>query len=1092
MAPRRPQKPSETSARPRSKTGSSRRPGRPPREKLDRPGGGIGDLRPAGEDSEFVRGLQPILNAARELTRADAAAIALVPRTPGHPAFIVSAAKRREGEAAASAASKYLAGLTAAGFSGRGASLRTRPAVKALKGLFGELRSGGEVLGVLAVFHSTARGSSAHQRETVQSLANLAVLCLEHGEFLHKAWRQTSHLGQAYESASKGPPLAALSEVLEALVEGAAHLTSVRGAALYLPAESDQGLHLRLIRGQGEVRFPESILPSRLPESAADAYLLNQDERRPGSGSGGLWVLPLRWGKRNLGALVLGLRQSPEEAPTRHVQMARLLAAQAANALGVSAFVEAERRERQMAEALQEASQAIDRELDIGEVLDRILEQVIRAFSCDAANFMSYEGDISRVLKSRGYESFGISPDEMSRFTLEAPKYENLRRLIAGEAVTVADTRDDPEWVYRPGLEWLRSWAGVPVRYGDEILGFVMLDSATPGAFDDTSSRRLMAFASHAAAAMHNARLFQRLREEHERLQQVNSIGRHFAGSLSTDEIIESLLYASLGAVGGVLGLAYLRQGPPEEPLKLFGRFPPGLSHSLLESSPENEALVRQVEVSRMPVARTAEGLPTGASTIAFPIATGDRIWGVVILWLSAPSVGSGTWSDVFAAVGQQAGLAISNAVEHGKVQRRLAEMTLLQRVVGSIARRLEVGAMLAELTEQLQGSLGFPVVQVYMRDGDEYSLRHYSGPRPVVDRASIQKGIVGRVVRTGKPSFLPDVRLDPDYMAGLVGTRAEITVPIIIDRVTIGALNVETSEPAQLDDDAYELLTLLADQLSIALQNASLFEAAQLNVENLETRVRERTAQLEAVLEQAVAAERVKAQFVADVSHELRTPLTNIGLYLELLELSDDARRAEYMSTLRRETDRLGRLIEQLLSMSHLDTGQVQIRPQATDLNSLLQVLTGDRARMITRRGLRLDLQPEPNLPLVDVDPQYIMQVLTNLLSNATNYTTQGGRISLETATQEREGQTWVTFTVRDTGPGIPDDELSHVFDRFYRGGYARSSGISGTGLGLPISREIVERHGGRITLETKVGEGSAFTVWLPLAGVRATTPAA
>jgi signal transduction histidine kinase len=382
--------------------------------------------------------------------------------------------------------------------------------------------------------------------------------------------------------------------------------------------------------------------------------------------------------------------------------------------------------------------------------------------------------------------------------------------------------------------------------------------------------------------------------------------------------------------------------------------------------------------------------------------------------------------------------------------------------------------------------------VQVYMRDGDEYALRHHSGPRPVVDRASIQKGIVGRVIRTGKPSFLPDVRLDPDYMAGLVGTRAEITVPIIIDRVTIGALNVETSEPAQLDDDAYELLTLLADQLSIALQNASLFEAAQLNVENLETRVRERTAQLEAVLEQAVAAERVKAQFVADVSHELRTPLTNIGLYLELLELSDDARRAEYMSTLRRETDRLGRLIEQLLSMSHLDTGQVQIRPQATDLNSLLQVLTGDRARMIARRGLRLDLRPEPDLPMVEVDPQYIMQVLTNLLSNATNYTTQGGRISLETATQEREGQDWVTFTVRDTGPGIPDDELSHVFDRFYRGGYARTSGISGTGLGLPISREIVERHGGRITLETKVGEGSAFTVWLPLARVQETTPAA
>jgi signal transduction histidine kinase len=146
----------------------------------------------------------------------------------------------------------------------------------------------------------------------------------------------------------------------------------------------------------------------------------------------------------------------------------------------------------------------------------------------------------------------------------------------------------------------------------------------------------------------------------------------------------------------------------------------------------------------------------------------------------------------------------------------------------------------------------------------------------------------------------------------------------------------------------------------------------------------------------------------------------------------------------------------------------------------------------MIARRGLHLELNPQPDLPPVQADPQYIMQVLTNLLSNATNYTPQGGRITLETGTQERDGQTWVTFTVRDTGPGIPDDELSHIFDRFYRGAHARSTGVSGTGLGLPISREIVERHGGRITLETAVGEGTAFTVWLPPAREREPAPLA
>lgn len=1031
-----------------------------------------------------VDGLQPILDTARDLTGAGAAVIVLTASAAGRRLWIVSADSKRAGESAASTAFAHLDELSSGG--------RRRGGVARDKGLYAEMRSGGEVRGLFALFRLPDRRPRRALQKTLQTLADLAVVLMEQVGFLDSAWRQTTRLGQSYASASSGAAVNAIAGSMEGLIEAAAQLAPVRAAALYLAGQQGRDLRLELRRGSRELDFPRSLPAGQIPTDLPEVYLEASwaGTRRPMDTP--LWVLPLRWEQRTLGALALSPRGSRATFPARHLQMARLIASQAGNALGVMNFLDRERRERQMTEALQEASQAIDRELELGEVLDRILEQVLRAFPCDAANFMSYEGPISRVLRSRGYESFGLSSDEMSRFTLEAPKYENLRRLIAGEAVTVPDTRAYPDWVYRPGLEWLRSWAGVPVRYGDEILGFVMLDSATPGAFDDSSSRRLMAFASHAAAAMHNARLFQRLREEHERLQQVNAIGRHFAGILAADEIVESLLYASLGAIGGALGLAYLRRGPPEEPIKAHSRFPPGSAYTDLQSLAENDALVAEVEAARQPSQRTIKIGLREASAIAFPLATGDQLWGVVVLWVDGRISGSETWYDVFAAVGQQAGLALSNAVEHAKVQRRLAEMTLLQRVVGSIARRLEVGAVLKELTDQLQQSLGFQVVQVYMRDGDEYALQYRSGPRPAVERAPVERGVVGRVIRTGRPVFLPDVRLDPDYLAGLVGIRAEIAVPVTIDGVTIGALNVETSDPNQLDGDAFELLTLLGDQLSIALQNASLFEASQLNVENLESRVRERTAQLEAVLEQAVAAERVKAQFVADVSHELRTPLTNIGLYLELLELSDDVRRTEYMATLRRETDRLGRLIEQLLAMSHLDTGQVQLRPQATDLNSLLQVLTGDRARMIARRGLHLELHPEPELPSVQVDPQYIMQVLTNLLSNATNYTPQGGRISLETATREREGQSWVTFTVRDNGPGIPDDELSHIFDRFYRGEKARTSGISGTGLGLPISREIVERHGGRITVETKPGEGSAFTVWLPPAPTLETVPAA
>jgi signal transduction histidine kinase len=1028
--------------------------------------------------------LRVVLEAARALTGCRASVLALVFGVGNRPPLAITAADRDEAEALGEAAVAHL-GLRVpipAGPPQPPASRR----IKALgaKLYFEDIQAGGKLLGTLGI--SRPRNAAA-ARASLPWLASLAAVAIEDQQHLENAWRETKKLGTTYEASARANSKDILADTLEGLVRLAAGLASSRGAALYVLAEDGSAFLRQAWSAREKDLFPNRLLPQDVSIESADSdagRVLTLGKAPSRGRAASAWLVPLEWGDRRLGVFVLALRRSLKTATVRDWQVARLLAAQAANALGVSAFVEAERRERRMAEALQEASQVIDRGLDLDEVLDHILEQVMRAFPCDAANFMSYEGDISRVLRSRGYEKFGLA--SMSAFTLEAPKYVNLRRLISGEAVTVADTATDPDWVYRPGVEWLRSWAGVPVRFGDEILGFVMLDSATPGAFDVTSSQRLMAFAAHAAAAMHNARLYRRLLQEHEKLQQVHAIGRNLAGSLSTDDILESLLSRSLRALGGVFGMAYLQGSPSRPGMKLRLRYPSDSRHGHLGSRLEIDPLVRTAATSRRPATTTVPIGPVTFTCLAFPIAAGDLVSGAAVLWVEGTLTGVETWLDVFAAVGQQAGLALSNAVEHAKVQRRLAEMTLLQRVVGNIARRLKSEAILAGLTEQLQASLGFPVVQFYMRDGDEYVLNQFRGPRPVLDRTPIHSGIVGRVLRTGVPSFVPDIRRDPDYLPGLVGTRAEIAVPIAIDGVTIGVLNVETSDPDQLDDDAFELLTLLGDQVSIALQNASLFEAAQLNVENLEARVRERTAQLEAVLEQAVAAERVKAQFVADVSHELRTPLTNIGLYLELLELSEDARRTEYMATLRRETERLGRLIEQLLAMSHLDTGQVQLRPQPTNLNSLLQVLIGDRSRMIARRGLHLELHPEPDLPDVQVDPQYIMQVLTNLLSNATNYTPQGGRISLETATQELEGEPWVTFTVRDTGPGIPEDEVEHIFDRFYRGSHARTSGVSGTGLGLPISKEIVERHGGRISLETQQGQGATFTVWLPLITAR------
>jgi signal transduction histidine kinase len=276
-------------------------------------------------------------------------------------------------------------------------------------------------------------------------------------------------------------------------------------------------------------------------------------------------------------------------------------------------------------------------------------------------------------------------------------------------------------------------------------------------------------------------------------------------------------------------------------------------------------------------------------------------------------------------------------------------------------------------------------------------------------------------------------------------------------------------------------LLSLLADQLSIALENAALYERLRQDAEMLEQVVAERTAALAEALEQAREANEIKTQFVSDVSHELRTPLTNIRLYLELLETGQPARFESYLDTLQRETDRLVTLIEDLLAISRLDAGTTTPNPVSLDLNRLAKSLVDDRRRLFSAKELKLEFKPAAPLSRVLADERMLTQVVANLLTNALNYTRPGGRVQVSTAERLSGEREWVTLTVGDTGLGIHPGDRERIFDRFYRGSAAREEGKPGTGLGLAICKEILERHGGQITVESEPNKGSKFTILLP-----------
>lgn len=228
---------------------------------------------------------------------------------------------------------------------------------------------------------------------------------------------------------------------------------------------------------------------------------------------------------------------------------------------------------------------------------------------------------------------------------------------------------------------------------------------------------------------------------------------------------------------------------------------------------------------------------------------------------------------------------------------------------------------------------------------------------------------------------------------------------------------------------------------------------------------------------------DRMKSQFVSNVSHELRTPITTIKLYAALMQQSSMEKWEGYLDTLAQEADRQARLVEEILQISRIEAGRLEITPRPTPLNELAEVVFANHQPMAQQGELVVEYRPAEPGPVALVDSDRMTQVLANVVTNAIQYTPRRGKVVISTGEKEAEGRRWAIVTVKDTGMGIPEEELPHIFERFFRGERPRSMQVSGTGLGLAIVKDIVELHGGLVTVESNVDVGTTFTIWLPLA---------
>jgi signal transduction histidine kinase len=225
----------------------------------------------------------------------------------------------------------------------------------------------------------------------------------------------------------------------------------------------------------------------------------------------------------------------------------------------------------------------------------------------------------------------------------------------------------------------------------------------------------------------------------------------------------------------------------------------------------------------------------------------------------------------------------------------------------------------------------------------------------------------------------------------------------------------------------------------------------------------------------------RLKSDFVANVSHDLKTPLSLIRMFAETLEMNrvtDEGTRREYYGIITRETERLTRLIDNVLDFSRIEGGRQRYDMVPTAVEPLVQEVLEAFRHPLALQGFKVDVEIEPDLPDVPLDAAALKQALANLVDNAVKYS--GERRRLRVSARRRGDE--AALEVADEGIGIPASETQRIFQKFYRIGRSETQGRRGSGVGLALVKHIVEAHGGRVSVESRPGSGSRFTLHLPL----------
>jgi PAS domain S-box-containing protein len=445
---------------------------------------------------------------------------------------------------------------------------------------------------------------------------------------------------------------------------------------------------------------------------------------------------------------------------------------------------------------------------------------------------------------------------------------------------------------------------------------------------------------------------------------------------------------------------------------------------------------------------------------------------------------------DVLTRLADTASLAFHNALLYEQAGRRAATLERLWQVGQGLCRPLALAETLNRIVEAARDLLRVASAQLAQRGAaaDLVTVTAEAGDLALLRHRTVRlgEGSIGTVAATRQPLIVNDYQAFPNRLPELTMVTAAMAVPLLVEDRLVGILNVDsTDRDRTFGADDLQLLQLFAQPAAIALENARLYEALRYEAALLEARVQDRTQELQEAMQRVDEASRSKSEFLANMSHELRTPLNSIIGFSELLQTQNfgplNEKQTRYVQNVLVSGRHLLTLISDILDLSKVEAGRLDLQPESFVLPEALKTFLADIRPQAEGKGVQLDLQVDQNLELLTADPVRFKQIIYNLLSNAVKFTPAGGHVTLAARPVE-DG--CVEIAVTDTGIGIKAEDLPRLFQPFTQLEAALSRRHQGTGLGLALTKRLVERHGGQIWAESEgEGKGTTFRVRLPFA---------